>query len=127
MQDEADEVLSRALAAAEGVSGESHPRVSLVLAVLAGNFARTARVSYAEGLYRCVGARWRASGACIRKEEKAPRKNSQLQQGRTRTPAKPWVQQTLHRCSEQPEQAKKSRVDVSPDAILALCPLSTIR
>lgn len=49
----AAQVLSDALAAAEAVSGEGHPRVALVLLELGRLYARTARVSYAEGLYRC--------------------------------------------------------------------------
>lgn len=48
------QVLSDALSAAEGVSGEGHPRVALVLLELGRLYARTARVSYAEGLYRCA-------------------------------------------------------------------------
>lgn len=51
-QEEAEAVLSEALSAAEAVGGDAHPRVALVLAELAGVYARTARVSYAEGLYR---------------------------------------------------------------------------
>lgn len=46
------QVLSDALAAAERVSGENHPRVALVLLELGRLYACTARVSYAEGLYR---------------------------------------------------------------------------
>jgi uncharacterized protein HemY len=46
------QVLSDALSAAEGVSSEAHPRVACVLLELGRLYARTARVSYAEGLYR---------------------------------------------------------------------------
>jgi hypothetical protein len=46
------QVLGDALSAAEAVSGEAHPRVACVLLELGRLYARTARVSYAEGLYR---------------------------------------------------------------------------
>ena len=49
------QVLGDALAAAEGVGGEAHPRVACVLLELGRLYARTARVGLAEGLYRC---RW---------------------------------------------------------------------
>ena len=42
----------QALSTAEGISGDSHPRVAIVLLVLGNLYARTARVTYAEGLYR---------------------------------------------------------------------------
>ena len=47
-------MLERALATAEGVSGAKHPRVGLVLLALARVFARTRRISFAEGLYTCA-------------------------------------------------------------------------
>ena len=47
------QVLGDALAAAEGVGGEAHPRVACVLLELGRLYARTARVGLAEGLYRC--------------------------------------------------------------------------
>ena len=45
--------LLQAVTAAEGVSGEKHVRVAAVLMLLAHLYARTARVTLAEGLYRC--------------------------------------------------------------------------
>ena len=52
--EEAEKLLEAALPAAEAISGDDHPRVALVLQVLAGVFARTRRVSFAEGLYKCA-------------------------------------------------------------------------
>lgn len=43
----------QALAAAEGVSGDDHPRVALPLIMLGKLFSRTGRVQLAEGMYRC--------------------------------------------------------------------------
>ncbi|KAG1671486.1 hypothetical protein FOA52_003144 [Chlamydomonas sp. UWO 241] len=48
----AEEVLGRALKAAEEVSTEQHPRLAPVLLCLGKVYARTARVVFAEGLYR---------------------------------------------------------------------------
>lgn len=48
----AEEVLSRAVTAAEAVSGDRHPRVALPLLLTGEVFSRTRRVTYAEGLYR---------------------------------------------------------------------------
>ena len=50
--EEAEKVLEEALGAAEAVGGASHPRVGLVLLTLARVYARTRRISFAEGLYR---------------------------------------------------------------------------
>jgi len=50
--EEAERLLEAALPAAEAISGDDHPRVALVLQTLAGVFARTRRVSFAEGLYK---------------------------------------------------------------------------
>ncbi len=54
--EEAEKLLEAALPAAEGISGDDHPRVALVLQALAGVFARTRRISFAEGLYKCAPA-----------------------------------------------------------------------
>ncbi|KAK9792244.1 hypothetical protein WJX73_005733 [Symbiochloris irregularis] len=48
----AEDALGQALTAAEGVSGAKHVRVAPVLLLLAGLYARTKRVTLAEGLYR---------------------------------------------------------------------------
>lgn len=45
--------LGQALTAAEGVSGDNHPRVALPLIMLGKLFSRTGRVQLAEGMYRC--------------------------------------------------------------------------
>jgi len=50
--EEAEDALIEALACAEAVGSDQHPRVALVLLVLGRLYASTARVSYAEGLYR---------------------------------------------------------------------------
>ncbi len=42
----------QALAAAEGISSDSHPRVALVLMLLGFAYSRSARVTLAEGLFR---------------------------------------------------------------------------
>ena len=52
--EEAEKLLEVALPAAEAISGDDHPRVALVLQALAGVFARTRRISFAEGLYKCA-------------------------------------------------------------------------
>ncbi|KAK9829059.1 hypothetical protein WJX72_003679 [[Myrmecia] bisecta] len=49
---QAEDLLSQGLTAAEAVGGENHPRLSMVLSLLATVFARTQRVTMAEGLYR---------------------------------------------------------------------------
>ena len=49
---EAEKLLEAALPTAEAISGDGHPRVALVLQTLAGVFARTRRISFAEGLYK---------------------------------------------------------------------------
>ena len=50
--EEAEKLLEAALPAAEAISGDDHPRVALILQTLAGVFARTRRISFAEGLYK---------------------------------------------------------------------------
>jgi hypothetical protein len=52
--------LLQAVTLADGVSGAGHPRVVPLLSDLGHVFARTARVMYAEGIYRCC-ARVRVS------------------------------------------------------------------
>ncbi|KAJ9514091.1 hypothetical protein QJQ45_002207 [Haematococcus lacustris] len=53
--DEAEELLGAGIKAAEGVSGEHHPRLVPLLTCLAHCYSRTARVTFAEGLLReCV-------------------------------------------------------------------------
>ncbi|GAX79410.1 hypothetical protein CEUSTIGMA_g6851.t1 [Chlamydomonas eustigma] len=49
---EAEELLGRSLKAAEEVSSDKHPRIALVLMLLGRVYARTARVIFAEGMYR---------------------------------------------------------------------------
>lgn len=50
--EEAEKKLEEALTAAEAVSGARHPRVGLVLLAIARVYARTRRISFAEGLYK---------------------------------------------------------------------------
>ncbi|GAB4817145.1 hypothetical protein N2152v2_004191 [Parachlorella kessleri] len=50
--DAAEAKLTKALAAAEGISSDSHPRVALVLMLLGFAYSRSARVTLAEGLFR---------------------------------------------------------------------------
>ncbi|KAK9844083.1 hypothetical protein WJX81_004209 [Elliptochloris bilobata] len=50
--DAAEELLSQALKLAEGISGAKHPRIAPLLTLLATVFARTARVTVAEGIFR---------------------------------------------------------------------------
>ncbi len=57
--EEAERLLEAALPAAEAISGDGHPRVALVLQTLGGIFARTRRISFAEGLYKCGRLVWR--------------------------------------------------------------------
>ena len=43
----------QAVTAAEQISGAKHPRVAFVLAMLADMYARSQRITMAEGLFRC--------------------------------------------------------------------------
>lgn len=52
---QAEEVLGKALSAAEKVSADNHPRVVPVLALLSYAYCRTARFTFAEGLLRECG------------------------------------------------------------------------
>eukprot|EP00884_Botryococcus_braunii_P012719 jgi/Botrbrau1/21448/Bobra.0216s0056.1 len=50
--DVAERILSEAVIASEGVSGDNHPRVAMPLVMLGTLFARTGRLQLAEGMYR---------------------------------------------------------------------------
>ena len=52
------------MTAAEQVSGSKHPRVALVLTVLADLYARTQRITMAEGLFRCAQLGRRGGSVC---------------------------------------------------------------